>query len=323
VAQVTIVGLNALGASLGLALRKADPTLTVVGVERDAQVARRAQQAGAVERIERWVENACKNAALVILTEPLSRLRDILQAIAANLPQGSVVTSTAPLIAPVLAWAEELLPDGVSFVAGHPILDPTKPGDVSSSELFRQAQYCIVPSAQASAAAMDLVTQLATTIGARPFFLDAVEHDGLVTAVDGLPGLLGAALMSAAAGASSWHDMRRVAGPVFARATASADAEPAETAAALRANRDNVARWLESYRAKLSDLRAALLADDAEQLTKLLADAREARDQWLGDQRSGNWDNVIEAPQVSKSEMYVRMVWPQLHRPEDDKKRKK
>jgi prephenate dehydrogenase len=307
-----------------MALHKADPTLTIVGVEHDAQVARRAQQAGAVERIERWVESACKDAALVILTEPIARLRDILEAIAANLLQGCVVTSTAPVIAPVLAWAEELLPDGVSFVAGHPILDPAKPDDVSSSELFQQAQYCIVPSSKASAAAMDVVTQLATAIGARPFFLDAAEHDGLVTAVDGLPSLLGTALMSAAAGAPSWHDMRRVAGPVFARTTSSAEAEPAEMAAALRANGENVARWLEIYCAKLSDLRAALLADKAEQLTQMLSDAREARDRWLNDQRSGNWDNVVEAPRVSKGEMYARMIWPQLRpRGGDDKKRKR
>ena len=68
--------------------------------------------------------------------------------------------------------------------------------------------------------------------------------------------------MSAAADASSWRDMRRVAGPAFAQATASAEADPPEAPAALRANRENVARWLEIYCAKLGDVRAALLADD-------------------------------------------------------------
>lgn len=319
--QITIVGLNTLGLSLGLALRKSEQKLTVVGVDRDNAAARKAQQLGAVERTEVWAHNACKNAALVILTEPISQLRDMIELVAPSMPQGSVVTSTTPIVAPVLAWADELLPKGVSFVAGHPILDPTKAEDVPSSELFQRAQYCVIASAKANPAAMDLVCQLALLLGAQPFFLDAAEHDGLVTALDGLPGLLGTALMSAAAGASSWRDMRRVAGPAFARATAGADAEPDQVVAALRANRENVARWLETYCAKLDDVRSALLADDAETLTKLLTDAREARDRWLRDHKSGNWDNVVVPPKVGMGTILGNMLWPQRRPPEDKPKK--
>ena len=320
--QIAIIGLNTIGLSLGLALRKSEQKLTVVGVDRDGAATRKAQQLGAVERTEVWAGNACKNAALVVLTEPISQLRDMLGLIASTLSPGAVVTCTAPVIAPVLAWADELLPESVSFVAGHPILDPTKADDVPSSELFQRAQYCVAASAKADPAAMDLVCQLATLIGAQPFFLDAAEHDGLVTALDGLPGLLGVALISATAGASSWRDMRRVAGPAFARATTSAEAEPAEVAAALRANRENIARWVEMYCAKLDDVRAALLADDAEALTKLLTDAREARDRWLRDSKSGNWDNVVTPPKVGMGTILGNMLWPQRRRPEDRPKKK-
>jgi prephenate dehydrogenase len=320
--QITIIGLNTIGLSLGLALRKAESKLAVVGVDRDGQAARRAQQLGAVERTEVWAGKACKNAVLVILTEPISQLRDMIEVIVPHLPQGCVVTSTAPVIAPVLAWADELLPEGVSFVAGHPILDLTQPEDVPNAELFRRAQYCIIPSTRAGQAAMDLVCQLAATVGAQPFFLDAAEHDGLVTALEGLPGLLGIVLMSAAASASSWRDMRRVAGPTFARATAAALADPAEMMAVLRANRENVARWLEIYRTKLEEVRAALLADDADPLTQMLADAREARERWLKDQQSGNWDNVVATPKVTMGEMMGNLLWPQRRRPEDRPKKK-
>ena len=159
-------------------------------------------------------------------------------------------------------------------------------------------------------------------VGEQPFFLDAFEHDGLVTALDGLPELLGVALMSAAAGASSWRDMRRVAGPAFARATTSALADPAENVAALLANRENVARWLETYRDKLDQIRAALLADDPESLTKILTDAHEARDRWLRDQKSGNWDNVVVPPKVSMGSVLGNMIWPRRRPPEDNPKKK-
>jgi prephenate dehydrogenase len=324
-AQITIIGLDTLGISLGLALRQTAQPPTVVGVDRDGAEARRAQQLGAVERTEVWVANACKNAALVILNEPFSRLRDMLAAIAEGLPQGCVVTSTAALMVPVLAWADELLPKGNSFIAGHPILSPLKPVTEPSAGIFKQAQYCIVPSATADISAMDLVSSLASAIGAQPFFLDAAEHDGLVTAVEGLPGLLGTLLMSAAADASSWRDMRRVAGPAFAQATTSAQDDPASLVAAARANRENLARWLENWAAKLGEARTALLSDEEAQLTRLFTHAYEARDRWLRDSAGANWESTAEMPKISMGQMLSNLVWPQRQPPSSpqDKKPKK
>jgi prephenate dehydrogenase len=324
-AQITLIGLDTLGISLGLALRQSGQPAALVGVDRDGAAARRAQQLGAVERTEVWAANACKNAALVILNEPFSQLRDMLEAIAESLPAGCVVTSTAPLMAPVLAWADELLPERVSFIAGHPIPNPLKPMTEPGVELLKQAQYCIVPSAKADTASMDLVASLASAVGAQPFFLDAAEHDGLVTASEGLSGLLGMLLMSAAAEASSWRDMRRLAGPAFGRATQSAEENPVSVIATARANRENLARWLEIYAAKLGEARAALLVEDEAPFTKLLTSAHEARDQWLRDSAGANWEGAAEMPKITMGQMLGNLVWPQRQPPasQQDKKRKK
>jgi len=324
-AQITIIGLDTLGISLGLALRQSGQPPALVGVDRDGTTARRAQQLGAVERTEAWAANACKNAALVILNEPFSQLRDMLEAIAESLPEGCVVTSTAPLMAPVLAWADELLPERVSFIAGHLIPNPLKPIAEPSAELLKQAQYCIVPSVKANTAAMDLVASLAAAVGAQPFFLDAAEHDGLVTASEGLSGLLGTLLMSAAAEASSWRDMRRLAGPTFGRATQSAEEDPASVIATARANRENLARWLEIYVAKLGEVRAALLAEDEAPLTNLFTSAHEAREQWLRDSAGANWEGIAEMPKITMGQTLSGLIWPQRQPPtaQQDKKRKK
>jgi prephenate dehydrogenase len=171
---------------------------------------------------------------------------------------------------------------------------------------------------------MDLVSSLASAIGAQPFFLDAAEHDGLVTAVEGLPGLLGTLLMSAAADASSWRDMRRVAGPAFAQATTGAQDDPASVVAAARANRENLARWLENWAAKLGEARTALLSDEEAQLTRLITNAYEARDRWLRDSAGANWESAAEMPKISMGQMLGNLVWPQRQPPSSqDKKHKK
>jgi prephenate dehydrogenase len=322
-AQITILGLDTLGISLGLALRRTAQPPAVVGVDKDGANARRAQQLGAVDRTEGWISSAVKNAALVILNEPFSRQHDVLEAIGASLPQGCVIASTASPIVPLLVWSDQYLPEGISFVAAHPILNPGQSVAEPNADLFKQAQVCIVPSSKANAMAMDLVSSLATAVGAQPFYLDAAEHDGLVTAVEGLAGLVGTLLMSAAAEASSWRDMRRLAGTAFAQATTTAQADPADQQAALRANRENLARWLLIYQTKLEDARAALLAEEDEPLIGLLTHAHQARDQWQRDSRGANWEGVAEMPKVGMGQMLSNLILPHRQPPDQDKKRKR
>lgn len=309
--HITIIGLGTLGQSIGLALRKAEPKVHVIGVSADAMVGRQATQRGAVEKAERWADGASREAGLVILAEPFSKLKKLLEDLKGSLPQGCVVTALSPLLAPPLAWADKALPDGVSFVAGHPILGPDASLDEPSTTLFGGVQYCVAPSVNASQQAMDLIGGMIESIGAQPFFLDPAEHDGLATAVDQLPSLLQAILMRAAAGASSWRDMRRVAGMEFARGTLGAQEEPAEQAALLYANRDNLSRWIDTYISQLAQVRAILAQDSQEGLLGLLTEAREARDRWLTDQHSGNWENQVAAPKVTSSSMLLNLLMGQ------------
>jgi prephenate dehydrogenase len=51
--KIAIVGLGLIGSSLGLALRKAQPEFNIVGHDRDSALAKKAYDAGAVEKWER------------------------------------------------------------------------------------------------------------------------------------------------------------------------------------------------------------------------------------------------------------------------------
>src|SRR5207247_10114906 len=93
---------------------------------------------------------------------------------------------------------------------------------------FLNRTYCVVPSGHASDEAVDQVARLTVAIGARPLFLDAAEHDGIIATVDQLPSLLASLLVSFAANNLSWRDAQRLAGPVFGAATSMALDDPEE-----------------------------------------------------------------------------------------------
>ena len=120
--QVTIVGLGLIGRSAGLALRRYADKVTVVGHDPDPQAAAAAKKAGAVDRTDWNLIGAVSKADRILLVLPPDQVRDTLKAIAHEVQQGCVILDTADVKAPVMAWAAELLPAGVHFVGGHPIV---------------------------------------------------------------------------------------------------------------------------------------------------------------------------------------------------------
>src|SRR3990172_8756981 len=120
--RLTIIGTGLIGGSLGLAWKAAGlETAEIVGHDRERAAAERAQRLGAVDRAEHNLPRAVQGASLVIVATPVLATREVLQQIAGDLAEGSVVTDTASTKVQVLQWARELLPEGVSFVGGHPM----------------------------------------------------------------------------------------------------------------------------------------------------------------------------------------------------------
>ncbi|RQW78909.1 MAG: prephenate dehydrogenase/arogenate dehydrogenase family protein, partial [Geobacter sp.] len=174
--QVSIIGLGLIGASAGLALRRHAERVTVVGHDPNPSIAGAAKKAGAVDRTEWNLINAISGADRVLLALPLDQVRDTLKAVAQDLKPGCVVVDTADVKAPALAWAAELLPKGVHFVGGHPILVPANMDpDKANAELFDNKLFCLTPDGGTDSAAVHLAADLVEALGAKPFFLDPVE----------------------------------------------------------------------------------------------------------------------------------------------------
>ena len=124
--NLTIIGLGQIGSSIGLALQKprAEIDIKRVGLDKDIGTARRAQDMGAVDRIELKYASAVKDANVVILAVPFDQIHDTLEIIAPSLVKNSVVIDTSPVKKAVLNWAGELLPPGRYYVGLVPAINP-------------------------------------------------------------------------------------------------------------------------------------------------------------------------------------------------------
>jgi prephenate dehydrogenase len=283
VERITIIGLGLIGGSLGLALKAAKLTdIEIVGYDRDAQAAGDARRMGAVDKSERSLHRAVGDARLVIIATPIMALRGVMEEMAGELPEGCVVTDTASTKATVMDWASQLLPATVSFVGGHPMAGKETSGvQNADADLFVGKPYCIIPAPDASEGAVQLVTGIVQLIGARPFFIEADEHDRYVAAVSHLPLILSAALFTLVRSSPAWPELSSLASSGFRDVTrlASTDAELSHDICLT--NRQGVLHWLDRAVEELGRYRELLQEGREDELFEKFARAQLDRDTYL------------------------------------------
>lgn len=278
--RVAIVGLGLIGGSLGLALRQANAAEQVAGYDLGHGVCDRARRVGAIDQAYTALGDAVRGADLIVLATPVGAMRALLQSVATLASPGAVITDVASTKSQVIRWAEELLPDTLSFVGGHPMAGKEISGvEAADPALFRERIYCLTPTAKTAPTALNKVLAMIESIGARVRFLEPAEHDGQVALVSHLPFVASAALMETAAENSSWGDAALLASSGFRDTTRLAAGSPEMYRDICLTNREALVRALDQYLATLHTYREQIAGHDPH-LNELFVRAQESRLQW-------------------------------------------
>jgi prephenate dehydrogenase len=311
--QVAVLGLGLIGTSIGLGLRQWAATqqpavpLSVVGYDADLNRQRQAKAMKAIDVEARDLPAAVRAADLVILAVPIGQMAEVMGDCAPHLKAGATVTDVASVKAPVLAWARERLPATVSFVGGHPMAGGTGSIDAARADLFVNARWCVVPSVRASEAAIELVLGLAAALGARAYFVDASEHDGLVAAISHLPFTVAAALTKAVTDDHAWREMKLLAAGGFRDTTRLAEGSPVMHRDIAIANAAALARWLDQLIAELGRARDLVAAGDGAALLRYFEETQDQRLRWRVEREreaetgNGGEPSLPEVPSLGES----------------------
>jgi prephenate dehydrogenase len=279
--KIAIIGVGLVGGSLGLALKQAKLDAEIVGHDKNSSNAALAKKNGALDKTEWNLHSAVDGAGLVILAMPVMAIKSTLETIAPTLRQGPIVTDTASSKRQIIAWAEEILPQGVHFIGGHPMTTQAGAGvEAASATLFKNKPYCLMPAHNSSPQAMETMVNLAQMLGARPYFLDPLEHDSFMAAVGHVPFLAATALVHMAAASPCWNEIRRVAGIDFENASLPVMADPKTYNDICETNREPILRWLTEFIASLAELKS-LVEQGGPDLLSAFAVAQDERAKWL------------------------------------------
>jgi prephenate dehydrogenase len=277
--NVSVLGVGLIGGSIGLAARRrADAQ--VCGYDPDEAVLARALQLGAIDTAAHDVASAVRGADAVFVAAPVGALSETVRAALASAPADCVVSdvgSTKRVLAE--AGADE------RFIGGHPLAGAETSGvEHAREELFDDAVWYLTPTAASSGVLYERLHRLLTKIGARPVAIDAETHDRLLAAVSHLPHVLANVLAAQAATAlgDASHGRVPAVGPSFRDATRVAGANSAIWTDIYLANSDALVAAIDSFTERLAEVRAALLAGDADAVAAWNDRARTDRDELLG-----------------------------------------
>lgn len=271
---VVVVGVGLIGGSLALALKARGACAQVIGA--DAAPLDQALALGVVDRALP-VEEAAAAADIVVLATPVAAFPEVARRIRPTLRPGAVVTDTGSVKRYVLEHVGPLFKG--RFVGAHPIAGKERSGvEAATADLFNGAHCILTPEIDCDADAVEAVSALWRSAGARVSTMPADVHDQVFACVSHLPHLVAFALMAtvdrtrpggvdpAAFAAGGLRDFTRVAG-----------SDPVMWRDICLTNPDAVTAMLDAYVHDLEVLKDAIRSGDGEALRTAFEAARRVR----------------------------------------------
>jgi prephenate dehydrogenase len=313
--EITIIGLGQIGASIGLALAEQKTTMHRVGVDYEQANTRTAQKMGALDQSVNNIPSAVRKADLVILALPVDEVEETLKLIAGELHPGAVVMNTSPVRTAIDQWAKEIMLKDRYFISITPTLNPAYlPAQASGVEaakadLFKNGLMIITTPSGTHPDAIKMASDLATLLGAKAYYADAVEADGLLAAAHFLPELISAALLNAVIDQPGWREIRKLAGQPFYEVTNPIMNLDENKNLGLGAilNQVNVIRMLDQMILSLQAIRDAIARQDNASLSKLITHALEGRMKWWHERQQGYWDDGSTGAAPAAGNMFGRL----------------
>jgi prephenate dehydrogenase len=273
---VAIIGTGLMGGSLGLALRRAQPDLEVLGYDADPAMADGAVERGAVTEIASSAAGAARGARLVALGVPVDQAPVVLRELHDAVDPAAVVTDLGSAKAMVVEHGTRLF--GERFVGGHPMAGSERHGiEAADAGLFEGAWWILTPTEQTSPGAYSTMTTVVGAVGAQPVALDPTVHDALLARLSHLPQLVASAIVDVAASAGDREALLGLAAAGFRDVTRIAASNPDMWIAIIRANETAVLEAVRTLRTRLDSLERDISAGEWDELRSWLDRARTAR----------------------------------------------
>jgi prephenate dehydrogenase len=274
---LAILAPGLLGGSVGMAARARGAARRIIVWARRPEVRLKLAGQPWCDQIADTPEAAVREASLVVLAPPVTRITELAQQIATHLPPGAVVTDVGSVKGEICRFATAAMPAHATFIGAHPMAGSEKTGwENGRAELFEKRTALVTPSPKAPEAAVALVVKFWSDLGAEVVTTSPDEHDEIVAHISHLPQAVATSLATFLA--AKGHGWRNLAGNGLRDTTRIAASDTTMWLEIYQQNRDEVLRALRAMQDDLQAFQAALANRDWPELRARLERAKAWRD---------------------------------------------
>lgn len=268
--RLAIVGTGLIGASVGLAAKRAGVP-SVVGFDASAESLAVARERGAVDEAATSLEDALRAADVAVVATPVSSLPAQVDAALRSSGDECTVTDVGSTKTAVISAVS----DRRRFIGGHPVCGSEAHGPLhASGEIFEGATWFLTPVAETDPGRYRVLHAFVTSLGAVPVAVDARAHDRLLALTSHLPHALANVLLNHAGSLRvEGHEPLAAAGGSLRDMTRVAGANPRIWVDIFMDNAEELRAALAEHRRRVHELERALAERDGGYLARWIGEA--------------------------------------------------
>tara|TARA_R110002020_G_scaffold358559_7_gene571009 strand:- start:53466 stop:54389 length:924 start_codon:yes stop_codon:yes gene_type:complete len=189
--RVALIGLGLIASSMFWAMKRGGLAGEITGYARSAETRATAREIGLCDVVHDDITEAVRDADLVVLCVPVGAMGPVMVEIAGALKPGATVTDVGSVKKDVIEKITPHLPEGVHFIAGHPLAGTEHSGPRSGfAELFDNRWCLLVPTEGSDPDAVARLRLFWEGLGANVEEMDADHHDLVLAVTSHAPHLI-------------------------------------------------------------------------------------------------------------------------------------
>ncbi len=142
--RVALIGLGLIASSIFWASKRNDVSSYITGFARSKETRDTAKKIGLCDQVFDTVEEAVKDADLVILCVPVGAMEQVMLDIAPFLKTGATISDVGSVKRAVIDAVEPHLPTHVKFVPAHPLAGTEHSGPESGFASLFDNRWCLL-----------------------------------------------------------------------------------------------------------------------------------------------------------------------------------
>ena len=278
--RVALIGLGLIASSIFWASKRNDVSSYITGFARSKETRNTAKKIGLCDEVFNTVEEAVKDADLVILCVPVGAMEQVMLEIAPFLKTGATISDVGSVKRAVIDAVEPHLPPHVKFVPAHPLAGTEHSGPESGFASLFDNRWCLLTDhGSADKQSQNKVMSFWKSLGANVEFMDADHHDLVLAVTSHAPHLIAYTMVGVAddLGKVTDSEVIKYSAAGFRDFTRIAASDPTMWRDVFLSNKEATLEILGRFTEELFDLQRAIRTGNGDKLLNYFSHTRSVR----------------------------------------------